>query len=191
MLCSSHTTSGTSRCTCAEEGFFGEPGTAAADLPNGFNHAETGFLGPEANQAVGEELYGDWGAETSEVFEAGYMGNTLNAQEQQEEMQEGGIGQAEGEQTYGGGYTHQQVVYKHHDTTLNLELSQDMLNGEAVTLQLYSACSSACSGSPWNIVFCLASALKPSNSENEWFSRDTRQKKMGTFPVRSIWEHNT
>ena len=124
----------------AEEGFFGEPGTSAAELPNGFNHAETGFLESEANQAVGEELYGDWGGRTSEGFEAGYAEGDVSTQEQQQPLQEGEEGQAE--QTFGGGYTHQQVSWKQYDPkSCHFDVGPMFAKEEGITLWLCFACS--------------------------------------------------
>lgn len=93
----------------AEEGFFGESGSAAADLPNGFSQEETALQQPGDQTAEGEP-HGEWGAGTSEGFETGYAEDIANAQELQQHQQENGLGQAEAEQTYGGGYTHQQVT---------------------------------------------------------------------------------
>lgn len=91
----------------AEEGFFGESNTAEEDLPNGFSRTETGFPEAETNQAAGEQLDGEWGAKTMEGFETTYAGEQSFNQDQQQ--QEDAAGDLEGEQTYGGGYTHQQV----------------------------------------------------------------------------------
>ncbi len=91
----------------AEEGFFGEVGSDAADLPNGYSQTAAHLSEGASKQAAGEDLDGGWVAETSEGFEAGHTEDDADGQEQ---PQAGAVGELEGEQTYGGGYTHQQVV---------------------------------------------------------------------------------
>ena len=94
----------------AEEGFFGESNTAEEDLPNGFSRTEAGFQEAETNQAAGEQIYGEWDAKTTEGFETNYAEEQSFTQDQQQ--QEDAAGDLEEEQTYGGGYTHQQVLLR-------------------------------------------------------------------------------
>ena len=95
----------------AEEGFFGES-AAGEELPNGFSQTGTGFPEAKPNQAAGGQSEGEWGAETTEGFETNYAEEQSFNQEQQQ--QEDAAGHLEGEQTYGGGYTHQQVFLRQY-----------------------------------------------------------------------------